>query len=170
MIDQISPYFPFALLLLFLALCGFLIWRGAYKAGAYIVQVSAAAFLSSVGGFGLYVMSVIMVTTWLLPGNLTVLAIDTIVTQSIGATIGYAIVKRFGTAANEVSIGEIAISLALALTGSTIGFIFLKDAKFGADFVDNAAGVSGAYFGAVIMGNSPLIVLGFVNVLRNQEP
>ena len=170
MIDQISPYIPFTLLAIFLVFCGFLIWRGEYKAGAYIVQLSAALFLSSVGGFGLYVMSVIMVTTWLLPGNTTVLAADTIITQSIGATLGFAIVKRFGTAANQVSMKEIAVSLVLAIVGASVGFTLFRDATFGADFVDNASGVSGAYFGAVLMANSPLIVLGFVNVLRNREP
>ncbi len=168
-IDFIS-YLPLALMLAFFAFCGFLIWRGEYKIGAYIVQVSAAAFLSSIGGMGLYVISVVMVTTWLFAGYTLTLAIGTVLTQAIGATAGFALVKRFGTYENRVTLNEVLISLVLAIIGAAVGFVLLKDATFGADFVTNASSVAGAYFGAVLMANIPLIVMGLIRVLRNHEP
>ena len=95
---------------------------------------------------------------------------NAVVSQAIGATIGFAIIKRFGTSENLVNLKEVAISLILGIIGGYIGFNLFKDATFAADFVTNANSVAGAYFGAVIMGNSILIVGGLVNVLRNREP
>ena len=170
MLAEYSEYMPLGLLILVSAFLGYLIWRGNYKIGAYIVQVGAALFLSSVAGFTFYVMSTVMVTTWLFTGSSTFLMVNAVVMQAIGATVGFAIVKRFGTAANQVNAREVAISLVLGVIGGWIGFLLFKDAKFAADFVDNANSVAGAYFGAVLMGNMPLIVGGLVSVLRNQEP
>lgn len=167
---QFSEYLPLAALLLFIALIGVLLWRGNYKAGAYIVQVSAALFLSSAFGFALYAMSVVMVTTLIFRGSQDFLTINAVTSQAIGATIGFAIIKRFGTSENHVNIRDIAISFGLGLVGGYIGFNLFKDATFAADFVTNANSVAGAYFGAVIFGNSLIIVGGLVNVLRNREP
>ena len=165
-----SEYIPLAAFILFAAFLGYVIWRGNYKIGAYIVQIAAALFLSSVVGFTLYILSSVMVTTWLLAGSSTFLMINAVVMQAVGATTGFAIVKRFGTSANEVNRKEVAISLVLGIFGGLIGFNLFKDATFAADFVTNANSVAGAYFGALVMGNSPLIVSGIINVLRNQEP
>ena len=170
MLDQISGYIPLAALIVFGVFIGFIIWRGNYKIGAYIVQVAAALFLSSVAGFGLYVLSSVMVTTWLFAGSTSFLMINAVLMQAIGGTTGFAIVKRFGTHENQVTPKELAVSFVLAIVGGYVGFILFKDATFAADFVTNASAVSGAYFGAVLMGNSPLIVGGLVRVLRNYEP
>ena len=51
MLAEYSEYMPLGLLILVSAFLGYLIWRGNYKIGAYIVQVGAALFLSSVAGF-----------------------------------------------------------------------------------------------------------------------
>ena len=170
MLAKYSEYLPLTTLIVFIVFVAFVIWRGNYKIGAYIVQVAAAFFLSSVAGFALYVLSTVMITTWLFTGNSTFLMINAVAMQSIGASIGFAIVKRFGTSVNRVNAKEVATSLILAIIGSYVGFNLFKDATFAADFVTNANSVSGAYFGAVLMGNSPLIVLGLIRVLRNQEP
>ena len=167
---NISEYIPLTAFILFAAFLAYIIWRGNYKIGAYIVQVAAALFLSSVAGFTLYILSSVMVTTWLFAGNSTFLMVNAVVMQAVGATIGFAIVKRFGTSQNQVNLKETAISLVLGIIGGYIGFNLFKDATFAADFVTNANSVAGAYFGALLMGNSPLIVSGFINVLRNQEP
>ena len=98
-----SEYIPLAAFILFAAFLGYVIWRGNYKIGAYIVQIAAALFLSSVVGFTLYILSSVMVTTWLLAGSSTFLMINAVVMQAVGATTGFAIVKRFGTSANEVN-------------------------------------------------------------------
>ncbi len=163
-------YLPLALLIVFAAFCAYLVWRGNYKLGAWVVQVVAALFLSSVGGMGLYVMSVVMVTTWIFPGNLTFLMFNTIVTQAVGATLGFALVKRFGTSTGQLKLTELAASLVLAIIGAWVGFELFRDVRFAADFVDNASSVSGAYFGAVVLANSPLMVVGFIRVLQNHEP
>ena len=168
--EGLIRFLPLVLLMAFLAVCAVLIWRGQYKAGAYIVQVAFAAFLSGALGMALYVMSVVMVTTWLFAGSSTFLMIDAVVTQSIGATLGFIIVKKYGTATGRLNLLEILASLALAIAGSTVGFLLFKDATFAADFVTNANSVAGAFFGAVIMANSPLIVIGMVRVLQNHEP
>ncbi len=165
-----SEYIPLALLIAFAAFLAYLIWRGNYKIGAYIVQLAAAFFLSSVGGFGLYILSSVMVTTWVLTGSTTFLMLNAVVMQAIGATLGFVIVKRYGTSVNQVKPFEIALSLVLGVVGAYVGFVLFKDATFAADFVTNANSVAGAYFGAVLMGNSPLIVGGLARVLRNQEP
>ena len=170
MLDQISGYIPLAALIIFCVFIGFIIWRGNYKIGAYIVQVVAALFLSSAAGFGLYVMSTVMVTTWLFAGSSLFLMINAVVMQAIGGTIGFGTVKRFGTYTNEVNAKELAISFVLGNVGGFVGFNLFKDATFAADFVTNANSVSGAYFGAVLMANSPLIAGGLVRVLRNHEP
>ncbi len=167
---HLSEYLPLAALILFLGFLAVLFWRGNYKIGAYIVQISAALFLSSAFGFGLYALSVVMVTTLIFRGSQEFLMFNAVVSQAIGATIGFAIIKRFGTSENLVSLKEVAISLILGIIGGYIGFNLFKDATFAADFVTNANSVAGAYFGAVIMGNSILIVGGLVNVLRNREP
>ena len=165
-----SEYIPLAGFLVAAAFLAYLVWRGNYKVGAYIVQVAAALFLSSVASFTLYILSSVMVTTWILAGSSGFLMVNAVVMQAIGATIGFAIVKRYGTSQNQVSLKEAAISLVLGIIGAYAGFNLFKDATFAADFVTNANSVAGAYFGAVLMGSSPLIVGGLVNVLRNQEP
>ena len=170
MIDQFSGYLPLAALIIFGVFIGFIVWRGNYKIGAYIVQVAAALFLSSAAGFGLYVLSSVMVTTWLFAGSSSFLMINAVLMQAIGGTTGFAIVKRFGTHVNEITAKELAISFVLGIVGGYIGFNLFKNATFAADFVTNANAVSGAYFGAVLMANSPLIVGGLVRVLRNHEP
>ncbi len=170
MLNEYSEYFPLAALILFAAFIAYIIWRGNYKIGAYIVQVAAALFLSSIAGFTLYILSSVMVTTWLLAGSSGFLMINAVVMQATGAMIGFAIVKRYGTSQNQVTLKEMAISLVLGIIGAYTGFNLFKDATFAADFVTNANSVAGAYFGAVLMGNSLLIVGGLVNVLRNQEP
>ena len=170
MLNEYSEYFPLAALILFISFVAYIVWRGNYKIGAYIVQVAAALFLSSVTGFTLYVLSSVMVTTWLFAGNSGFLMINAVVMQATGAMIGFAIVKRYGTSQNQVSLKEMGISLILGIIGGYMGFNLFKDATFAADFVTNANSVAGAYFGAVLMGNSLLIVGGLVNVLRNQEP
>lgn len=163
-------YLPLGLLLGFLALCGVLIWRGHYKIGAYIVQVAFAAFLSAAAAMALYVMSVVMLTTWLFPGSTEFLMLNTILMHSIGATIGFSIVKRYGTSTGVLKPVEVMSSFVLGFVAAWIGFVLFKDATFGADFVDNASSVSGSYLGAVSMGNAQLIVLGLVRVLQNHEP
>lgn len=170
MLDQISGYIPLVALIIFGLFISFIIWRGDYKIGAYIVQVAAALFLSSVAGFSLYVLSSVMVTTWLFTGSSGFLMINAVVMQATGATIGFAVVKRFGTSQNQVNLKEMAISLILGIIGGYVGFNLFKDATFAADFVTNANSVAGAYFGAVIFGNALLIVGGLINVLRNREP
>ena len=170
MLNEYSAYFPLVALILFAAFIGYIIWRGNYKIGAFVVQVAAALFLSSVVGFTLYVLSTVMVTTWLLAGSSGFLMVNAVVMQATGATIGFAIVKRYGTSENQVNLKEMGLSFVLGVIGGFIGFNLFKDATFAADFVTNANSVAGAYFGAVLMGNSPLIVGGLVNVLRNQEP
>ena len=163
-------YLPLFLLIGFLALCGILVWRGHYKIGAYIVQVAFALFLSTAAAMGLYVLSVVMLTTWLFPGNADFLMFNTLLMHSIGVAFGFSIVKRYVTAAGVLKPVEVLSSLALGFIGALIGFVLFKDATFGADFVDNASAVSGSYFGAVIMGNAQLIVIGLVRVLQNHEP
>ena len=170
MLNEYSEYFPLAALILFALFVAYIVWRGNYKIGAYIVQVAAALFLSSVAGFTLYILSSVMVTTWLFAGNSGFLMINAVVMQATGATIGFAIVKRYGTSENQVSLKEMGISLILGIIGAFIGFNLFKDATFAADFVTNANSVAGAYFGAVIFGNGLLIGGGLVNVLRNREP
>ena len=170
MLNEYSEYFPLAALILFASFVTYIVWRGNYKIGAYIVQVAAALFLSSVAGFTLFILSSVMVTTWLFAGNSGFLMINAVVMQATGATIGFAIVKRYGTSENQVSLKEMGISLILGIIGAFIGFNLFKDATFAADFVTNANSVAGAYFGAVIFGNGLLIVGGLVNVLRNREP
>ena len=163
-------YLPLFLLIGFLALCGVLVWRGHYKIGAYIVQVAFALFLSTAAAMGLYVMSVIMLTTWLFPGSGEFLMFNTLLMHSIGATIGFAIVKRYVTATGVLKPVEVLSSLVLGFIGAWVGFVLFKDATFGADFVDNASAVTGSYFGAVILGNAQIIVIGLVRVLQNHEP
>ena len=80
MLAEYSEYMPLGLLILVSAFLGYLIWRGNYKIGAYIVQVGAALFLSSVAGFTFYVMSTVMVTTWLFTGSSTFLMVNAVVT------------------------------------------------------------------------------------------
>ena len=165
-----SEYIPLAALILFVGFLAFLIWRGNYKIGAYIVQLAAALFLSSAFGFGLYVMSAVMITTWLFKGSQDFLMINSVVVQAFGSTIGFGIVKRYGTAENQVHLRELALSFVMGVIGAYVGFHLFKDATFAADFVTNANSVAGAFFGAVIFGNALLIVGGLVNVLRNREP
>ena len=165
-----SEYIPLAALILFIGFLAVLIWRGNYKIGAYIVQVAAALFLSSAFGFGLYILSAVMITTWVFRGSEEFLMINAVVVQALGATIGFGIVKRYGTAENQVHLKELAISLVLGIIGAYIGFQLFRDTTFAADFVTNANTVAGAFFGAVIFGNALLIVGGLVNVLRNREP
>ena len=43
MLAEYSEYMPLGLLILVSAFLGYLIWRGNYKIGAYIVQVGAAS-------------------------------------------------------------------------------------------------------------------------------
>ena len=163
-------YLPLFLLIGFLALCGVLVWRGNYKIGAYIVQVAFALFLSTAGAMGLYVLSVVMLTTWLFAGSADFLMLSTLLMHSIGATIGFSIVKRYVTANGVLKPVEVLSSLALGFIGAWIGFVLFKDATYAADFVDNASAVTGSYFGAVLMGNAQLIVVGLVRVLQNHEP
>jgi uncharacterized membrane protein YeaQ/YmgE (transglycosylase-associated protein family) len=163
-------YLPLALLIAFVTFCGFLAWRGHYKIGAYLVQVVFAAFLSTGAAMGLYVLSSIMLTSWLFAGNSGFLVLNTLLMYSIGAAIGFSIVKRYGTAADQLKTTEVLTSFALGFIGAYIGLLLFKDATFGADFVDHASGVAGAYFGAVLMGNSQLIVIGLIRVLQNHEP
>ncbi len=170
MLNQISGYIPLAALIIVGVFLGFIVWRGNYKLGAYVVQVVAAFFLSSVAGFSLYILSSVMVTTWLFAGSSSFLMINAVLMQAIGGTVGFAIVKRFGTHENLVTPKELAIAFVLGIIGGYVGFILFKDATFAADFVTNANAVSGAYFGAVLMANSPLIVGGLVRVLQNHEP
>ena len=87
-----------------------------------------------------------MVTTWILAGSSGFLMVNAVVMQAIGATIGFAIVKRYGTSQNQVSLKEAAISLVLGIIGAYAGFNLFKDATFAADFVTNANSVAGAYF------------------------
>ena len=68
MLNQISGYIPLAALIIVGGFLGFIVWRGNYKLGAYVVQVVAAFFLSSVAGFSLYILSSVMVTTCYSPG------------------------------------------------------------------------------------------------------
>ena len=170
MLNDYSEYFPLAALIFFGAFVAYIIWRGNYKIGAYLVQVAATFFLSSVAGFTLYVLSTVMVTTWLFAGSSGFLMVNAVVMQATGAMIGFGIVKRFGTSQNQVTLKEMATSLVLGIIGGYIGFNLFKDATFAADFVTNANSVAGAYFGAVIFGNALLIGGGLVNVLRNREP
>ena len=167
---NLVEYIPLAALILFAAFIAVLLWRGNYKIGAYIVQVFAAIFLSSAFGFGLYAMTAVMVTTVIFRGSQDFLMFNAVASQAIGATVGFSIIKRFGTSENALHLKEVAISVVLGLIGGYIGFNLFKDATFGADFVTNANTVAGAYFGAVVFGNSLLIFGGLWNVLRNREP
>ena len=165
-----SEYIPLAALIVFVGALATLVWRGNYKVGAYVVQVAVALFLSSAFGFALYAMSVVMVTTVIFRGSEEFLMFNAVASQAIGATIGFAIIKRYGTSENQLHLKEVGISLVLGIIGGLIGFNLFKDATFAADFVTNANSVAGAYFGAVLMGNGLLIVGGFINVLQNREP
>ena len=162
-----SEYIPLALLIAFAAFSPTdLAWQ--LQIGAYIRSLAASIFPLAlvIRPFIL----VVMVTTWVLTGSTTFLMLNAVVMQSIGATLGFVIVKRYGTSVNQVKPFEIALSLVLGVIGAYVGFVLFKDATFAADFVTNANSVAGAYFGAVLMGNSPLIVGGLARVLRNQEP
>ncbi len=167
---ELSEYFPLALLIGFCAFVAFVLWRGEYKIGAYVVQVVSALFVSSVAGFTLFVLSAVMFTTWFFADNTFVVIVVNIVMFAVGSTCGFAVIKRYGTSENIVSSVELIASLALGTFGGAIGFLLLKDATFGADFVDHASGSAGAYFGALLLGNSPLIVGGLIRVLQNNEP
>lgn len=170
MFDAVIPYIPLFLLTAFLALCGVLIWRSGYNLGALIIQLGTAAFLSSLVGFTLWVIGIVMIINSFFPEIIFAWRVNLILGMSIGSTTGYAMVKRHGTASESVSISEIAISFSLAAVGAIIGFILFLDVQFGADFVPNASDASGAYFGALIGGNLPLAVVGIKRVYRNLEP
>ncbi len=163
-------YLPLLLLIVALGALTYLLWRSQFNIGALIVQLSTAAFLSTLAGFGLWVLGVIMVVSALFPENEFAWRANLVIGMSAGSTFGYAMVKRFGTSEEMLSPVDIALSFGLAAVGAIIGFILFIDVQFGADFVPNASDVAGSYFGALLGGNLPLIVVGAIRVYRNMEP
>ncbi len=163
-------YLPLIGLIAFLSGCAFMLWRSEFNIGALMVQIVTAAFLSTLAGYALWVFGVIMVVSALFPQNDLAWRANLIIGMSAGATIGYSFVKRHGTSSESITVTDVAISLALGAVGAIIGFVLFLDVQFGADFVPNASDVSGAYFGALIGGNLPLIVAGIRNVMQHREP
>ena len=168
--EALINYLPLLLLIIFLAGCAYLIWRSEYNIGALLIQLVTAAFLSTLAAYGLWIIGVIMVVSALLPESEFAWRVNLILCMSVGSTTGYSMVKRFGTSSEDLRLFDVGLSLILAAIGAIIGFILFFDVQFGADFVPNASDVSGAYFGAVLGGNLPLIVVGVKRVFGNMEP
>lgn len=168
--DALINYLPLLLLIISLSVCAYLIWRSEYNIGALLIQLGTAAFLSTLAAYGLWIIGVIMVVSALLPESEFAWRVNLILCMSVGSTAGYSMVKRFGTSSEDLSLFDIGLSFILAVVGAVIGFILFFDVQFGADFVPNASDVSGAYFGAVVGGNLPLIVVGIKRVSGNMEP
>ncbi len=163
-------YLPLLLLIIAFGALAYLLWRSHFNIGALIVQVSTAAFISTLAGYGLWVLGVIMVVSALFPESVFAWRANLFISMSAGSTFGYGMVKRFGTSEETLSTIDIALSSGLAMVGAIIGFVLFIDVQFGADFVPNASDVAGSYFGALLGGNAPLIVTGALRVYRNMEP
>lgn len=167
---EASSYLPLIVLMVAIAGIAYVIWRGHYGIGAYIVQLVFAAFVSSLGAYLFYVITIVMVVPAVLPGSVTGTQIAVVISMAIGSTIGFVVVKRYGTSEETVTLPAAGGALAISIAGGTIGYVTFRDVGFGADFWQNASSVGGTYLGALIGANLLLIVGGATRVLRRQEP
>lgn len=167
---EASSYLPLIVLMVAIAGIAYVIWRGHYGVGAYIVQLVFAAFVSSLGAYLFYVITIVMFVPAVLPGSVTGTQIAVVISMAIGSTIGFVVVKRYGTSEETVTVREVAGALAISIVGGTIGYITFRDVGFGADFWQNASSVGGTYLGALIGANLLLVIGGAKRVLRRQEP
>lgn len=167
---EASSYVPFIVLIFVIAGIAYVMWRGHYGIGAFIIQLVFAAFVSSLGAYLLYVMTIVMLVPALFAGSVMATQIAVVVSMSIGAVVGFVVVKRYGTSEESISFAEIAGALALATIGGALGYIGFRDVGFGADFWQNASSVGGTYLGSLIGANLMLFVGGARRLIRRQEP
>ena len=167
---EASSYLPLIVLMVAVAGIAYVIWRGHYGIGAYIVQLVFAAFVSSLGAYLFYVITIVMVVPAILPGSVTGTQIAVVISMAIGSTIGFVVVKRYGTSEENITVAEAGVGLLMGIAGGALGYITFRDVGFGADFWQNASSVGGTYLGSMIGANLLLIVGGARRVLRRQEP
>lgn len=165
-----SSYIPLIVLLVIVAGIAYLMWRGMYGVGALLIQIGFAAFVSSLGAYLLYVMTIVMIVPAVLSGSVFGTQVAVVGSMGLGSVIGFVVVKRYGTSEETVAPIEILASLVLALFGGTLGYIAFEDVGFGADFWQNASSVAGTYIGVLIGSNLLLAVSGVRRLLRHQEP
>ena len=167
---ETSSYIPLIVLLFVIAGIAYVIWRGHYGIGAYIVQLVFAAFVSSMGAYLLYVITIVMIVPAVLAGSVVGSQVAVVLSMAFGSVIGYMVVKRYGTSEETVTPLELAGSVALAVLGGALGYIGFRDVGFGADFWQNASSVGGTYIGALLGANLLLAVDGARRIIRRQEP
>lgn len=167
---EASSYLPLIVLMIAIAGIAYVIWRGHYGIGAYIVQLVFAAFVSSLGAYLFYVITIVMIVPALLPGSVMATQIAVVISMAMGATIGFIVVKRYGTSEEIITVAEAGAGLLMAIAGGTAGYVTFRDVGFGADFWQNASSVGGTYLGALIGANLLLIIGGARRVIRRQEP
>lgn len=167
---EASSYVPFIVLIFAIAGLAYVVWRGHYGLGAFIIQLVFAAFVSSLGAYLLYVMTIVMLVPAFFAGSVLATQIAVVVSMSIGTVIGFVVVKRYGTSEESVSFTEFAAAVALSVVGGALGYIGFRDVGFGADFWENASSVGGTYLGSLIGANLLLLVGGTRRLIRRQEP
>ena len=167
---EASSYLPLIVLLFAIFGIAFVIWRGHYGIGAYIVQLVFAAFVSSLGAYLFYVITIVMIVPVVLSGSVVGTQVAVILAMAVGSSIGFIVVKRYGTSEENVTPIELFGALALAVAGGTLGYVTFRDVGFGADFWQNASSVGGTYLGSLIGANLLLAVGGARRVIRRQEP
>ena len=167
---EASSYIPFIVLIFLIAGIAYVMWRGHYGIGAYIIQLVFAAFVSSLGAYLLYVMTIVMVVPVAFAGSVIGTQIAVVMSMSIGSVIGFVVVKRYGTSEETVTPTEFVAALALSIAGGALGYIGFRDVGFGADFWQNASSVGGTYLGSMIGANILLLIGGARRLIRRQEP
>lgn len=167
---EASSYVPFIVLIFVIAGIAYVMWRGHYGIGAYIIQMVFAAFVSSLGAYLLYVLTIVMLVPVLFAGSVLGTQIAVVTSMAIGAVIGFVVVKRYGTSEENVSPTEFAAALTLSFVGGALGYIGFRDVGFGADFWQNASSVGGTYIGSLIGANLLLLLGGARRLIRRQEP
>ena len=167
---EASSYLPLIVLLFAIFGIAFVIWRGHYGIGAYIVQLVFAAFVSSLGAYLFYVITIVMIVPVVLSGSVVGTQVAVILSMSFGAAIGFIVVKRYGTSEEAVTLLELVGAIALSIAGGSLGYVAFRDVGFGADFWQNASSVGGTYLGSLIGANLLLAVGGARRVIRRQEP
>ena len=167
---EASSYLPLIVLMVAIAGIAYVIWRGHYGIGAYIVQLVFAAFVSSLGAYLFYVITIVMVVPAVIPGSVTGTQIAVVISMAIGSTVGFVVVKRYGTSEENITVAEAGAGLLMGVAGGALGYITFRDVGFGADFWQNASSVGGTYLGSLIGANLLLVVDGARRVLRRQEP
>lgn len=167
---EASSYVPFIVLIFVIAGIAYVMWRGHYGIGAYIIQMVFAAFVSSLGAYLLYVLTIVMLVPVVFAGSVLGTQIAVVASMAIGAVIGFVVVKRYGTSEENVSPTEFAAALTLSFVGGALGYIGFRDVGFGADFWQNASSVGGTYIGSLIGANLLLLLGGARRLIRRQEP